>query len=237
MNVGRLEIAIAGFCLLRAAGVAAQPALATLPVGATVPVLLEHSLDAGHAQAGETLTAQLSQRVPLGGGRYLRASAEVLGSVVSSTATTLSIAFTQVRLHHATEPVQVQLLAAADRFDVQGTRNPLGGASSRSTSDWTTEQIGGDEIYGVNIATKVYDRYSQPVGRADGTGVYAPPLKPGLPERAMGPFSTTAAGLYDLPGFAIGSSGGPGGPIVFRLMDPKWKLRAGSALLLKVLGP
>lgn len=231
----RAWIVLVGWCLFLTSSVA-QSVLAPLPVGATVPVLLERGLDARHAHTGQAVTARLSQRVPLGDGRYLPSSAELVGSVVSVNATTLTLAFTQVRLHGATEPVRVKLLAAADRFDVQQTHDPLGGAASRSTSDWTTEQIGGDEIYGVNVATKVYDRYSQLVGRADGTGVYAPPLTPGLPERAMGPFSTTANGLYDLQGLAIASPGG-NGPIVFRLADVNWKLRSGSALLLQVVEP
>ncbi len=182
---------------------AAKAVFAPVPVGSTLPATLKGSLDAKHVHVGARVAARLVQRVPLADGGYLASSAEVVGSVTAVSPTELSLLFTTVDWHGSMEPVRVKLLAAASRLDVIETHTPLGGAT-HSTSDWTTVQIGGDEVYGVNVATKVYDRYSQPVGRADGTGVYAPPLVPDGPERAMGPFSTTAAGMYDLDGFSIG---------------------------------
>ncbi len=227
---------------------AAKAVFAPVPAGSTLPVTLEQSLDVDHAHVGAPVVARLVQRVPLAEGRYLSSNAEVVGTVTAVSPAALSLLFTMVRWHGATEPVGVKLLAVASWLDVIETHTPLGG-STFSTSDWTTMQIGGDEVYGVNVATKVYDRYSQPVGRADGTGVYAPPLKPDGPERAMGPFSTTATGVYDLDSLGLGSAGGgaasgtgdgavgSGSPIVFKLMDPHWKLHAGTGLLLEVVAP
>ena len=219
-----------------ASSAAAQSTFQAPPAGATLPVRVEHTLDAKHTHPGDVVQAQLMQRVPLGDRRYLPAGAELVGTVTTVNAQQLAIAWTELRLHSAAEPVRVKLLAGADSFDVGQTRIPLGGPSF-STSDWTTEQIGGDEIYGINVPAKVYDRYSQPVGRADGTGVYAPPPAPGLPERALGPFSTTTAGLYDMPGLSVMSAGGEGGaPMVLGLAG-RWRLRADSALLFEVVAP
>ncbi len=220
--------------LLPAPTACAQAVLAPLPPGSTLPVLLEHTLDARHLRAGQATEARLSQRVPLGGGRYLPQGTELLGIVDVVDPSQLSIRWTMLRLHHRSEPVIVKLVAAADSFDVSATKDPLGGPT-RSTSDWVVEQIGGDEIYGVNVATTVYNRYSEPVGHADADGVYEPPGREGLPDRALGPFSTSSAGLYDLQAFTVVSAGP--GAIVLGLHDPRWRLRAGSALLLEVAAP
>ncbi len=222
-------------CVGLAASAAAQSVLAPVPLGSTLPVRMEHTLDAKHAHPGDTVKAQLIQRVPLGDGRYLPTAAELVGFVTAVSAQQLCITWTELRLHAAAEPVHVKLLAGADSFDVEQARIPLGGPTF-STSDWTLKQIGGDEVYGVNEPAKVYDRYSQLVGRADGTGVYAPPLAPGLPERAMGPFSTTFAGLYDMPELTIVSAGDGSAPMVLGLTGT-WRLRANSALLLEVVAP
>ncbi len=241
--ISRSRVA-AGFLLASsltlAPAILADKAEQRLPVplaaGATFPVVLSRALDAKHSKPGDAVVAKLTQRVPLGDGLYLPDAAELVGTVLASPADTLTIEFTLLRLHTTTQPIQVKLVAGASWLDLESTREPLGGPT-HSTSDWTTKQIGGDEIYGANVATKVYDRYSRQVGLADGTGVYAPPLAPGMPERAMGPFSTTASGLYDLPGLRIASPGSTGGPIVFGLTGAKWQLHAQTGLLLQVIVP
>ncbi len=131
-------------------------------------------------------------------------------------------------------PLHVKLLAAADWLDVERTKTPLGGPDrgTANPAQWTTMQIGRDEVYLANARGTVYDQYSRPVGRADGTGVYAPPLSPGGPERAMGPFSTTASGLYDLPGLTLVLDEKA---ITLRIDEPKWQLHAHDAFLLEVV--
>ncbi len=232
---GALRLAASVGWVGLAASAGAQSVLAPVPPGATLPVRVEHTLDAKHARLGDAVKTQLIQRVPLGDKHYLPANTELVGFITVVSAGQLAITWTELRLHKAAEPVRVKLLAAADSFDVEQARIPLG-SPTYSTSDWTLKQIGGDEIYGVNVPATVYDRYSQPVGRADGTGVYAPPLAPGLPERAMGPFSTTSVGLYDMPGLSIVSAGSGSGPMVLGLAST-WRLRANSALLLQVFAP
>ena len=209
--------------------------LVPLPQGATLPVLLDNGLDAHHVKIGEPITASLAQRVPLPDGTYLPRKAKLTGSVVSCDGKTLELRFNQLELGDESEPVEVKLLAAAHWLDVEHTQEPLG-ATDRSLSNpanWTTMQIGRDEVYRTGWKGTVYDQYSQPVGHADEHGVYAAPNQAGL-TRAMGPFSTTAKGLYDLPGIQIISSGGDGNPIVFGLSSPKWQLHGRTALLVEV---
>jgi len=218
-----------------------QPA--PLPVGATLPVLLKGTLDARHATPGQRVVAQLSQRVPLPGGVYLPQETEVLGTVVACDRASLTLQFTQIQLERWSEPAHLRLIAAADWLDVERTHDPVGG-TDRGTStpaDWTTMQIGRDEIYYSGFVGPVYDQYSQSVGNADGHGVYAAATHPGGLLRSMGPFSTTAAGLYDLPGMALASghqaSGSESTLIVFQLTGRDWRLHAHSALLLQVAAP
>jgi hypothetical protein len=212
--------------------------LEPLPPGVTLPVSLEQRLDARHVRVGEQITAGLTQRVPLANGSYLSPKAKVKGTVVAYYTASLTLSFDRLCLKDQWVPIQVTLVAAGHWLDVERTERPLD-LSDRSLSNpmnWTTKQIGGDEVYHSGGTTQVYDQYSQPVGHADRFGVYAPARTPGAPPLAMGPFSTTARGLYDLLGVEIASPGGTETPIVLRLTSPKWQLHGQTALLLKTVG-
>jgi hypothetical protein len=212
--------------------------LIPLPEGTTLPVLLQRGLDMQHVRVGEPVTARLTQRVPLANGGYLSQKARVTGTVMACDSSSLTLRFDRLRLGEQEEPVDVTLRAAAHWLDVHNSQLPLG-ATDRSTSnprEWTTRQIGGDEVYRSGGEGTVYDQYSQPVGHADVYGVYEPPAVSDEPARAMGPFSTSSAGIYDLPGIEIASGGGDGRPIVLRLTSPKWQLHGGTALLLVTTG-
>jgi hypothetical protein len=230
-------LALMAVCCAVAWGESAEK-LTPLPKGTSLPVLLARGLDARHVRVGEPLRARLTQRVPLGNGAYLSQKAEVTGTVVACDGASLTLRFDRLHLGKQEEPIEVRLRAAAHWLDVHNSQLPEG-ATDRATSDpanWTTKQIGGDEVYRSAGSGKVYDQYSQPVGFADLYGVYEPPAVAGGTARAMGPFSTTSAGIYDLPGIEIASGGGEGKPIVLRLISPKWQLHDGTALLLVSTG-
>jgi hypothetical protein len=220
-----------------AAHTPASAALVSLPSGSTLPVIMRQKLRAGHVKVGDKIVARLSQRVPLPNGRYLSGNTELVGRVSTYDARSLALQFTELKLARRTEPIDVRLIAAAHWMDVGRTAEPLDGGD-RATSnpaDWTTMQIGRDEVYRSGGSGTVYNQYSEPVGRADLYGVYAPPPPGGSAMRAMGPFSTTAKGLYDLPGVVIDAAGGSGQPIVLGFSSPKWQLDSGTALLLEVV--
>jgi hypothetical protein len=208
------------------------------PAGATLPVILDTSLKAQHLTQGQVVVAQLSQRVPLSGRTYLPAKAKIVGHIVGVSPSSLSILFTELRWKGQTVPIHVRLLAAASYFNVFQTRLPVGGIdrSTSSPAEWTTRQVGGDEIYLSAGSGKVYNRYSEPVGYANFNGVYADPVSENALPRAMGPFSTTATGLHGLSSFSIASPGGRDAPITLAVNDPKWKIASGAALLLEVVG-
>ena len=81
-----------------------------------------------------------------------------------------------------TVPVQVGARVCGFAPYVFESSMPVG-MIDRGTSDpadWTTRQIGGDEVYRSAGSGKVYDQYSEPVGHADLQGVYADPNRRGI---------------------------------------------------------
>ena len=223
-------------CCIPLSAARAVTKLEPLPAGVMLPVSLKQRLDARHVRVGQQVTARLMQRVPLTDGTYLPSKAKVTGTVVAYDASSLTLRFDRLWLKDEQVPIHVKLVAAGHWLDVEETERPLG-ATDRSLGNpmnWTTKQIGGDEVYRGGGSGPVYDQYSERVvGHADAYGVYAPAPTPGAAALAMGPFSTTARGLYDLPGMEIASPGGAEDPIVLQLTSPKWQLHGQTALLLE----
>jgi hypothetical protein len=172
------------------------------PPGATLPITLSKSVNPLHMAVGQPITARFIQTVPVSTQAYLPDKVEVVGRFVSYGSTSLSILFTELRWKDQIVPIHLQLVSAASPRSIFEASMPLGGGD-RGTSnpgDWTTRQVGGDEVYRSAGRGKVYDRYSQPVGYADLNGVYQDPSSVGDVAHAMGPFSTTATGLHGLTG-------------------------------------
>lgn len=225
-----------GLCAALAHGEEAVKHLQPLPAGIWLPVSLRQTLDARNAHPGQTVTAQLIQRVPLPASRFLPAKARLLGRVVSVSPQSIALEFDRLELHGQTEPVHLKLLAWAQWMDVDATHDPLG-ATDRSTADpseWTTRQVGGDEVYRTNWYGPVDNQYSEKVGDAGPNGVYAAPSHPGGLPLALGPFSTDVRGVYGTSDLQIASDGSSGGPIRINLTGPHAKLHRADALLLEI---
>ena len=231
---------IALFLVLIAApvyGAGVMKDLAAPPPGATLPVVINRTLKPHHVRPGQPISAELIQTVPVSAKVELPKGAKLDGRVVKVGGSSISILFDRLGWKGRTIPVRVKLVAAAAMMNVYDTGVPLSGPDrgTASRSDWTTRQVGGDQIFLSGGSGTVYDRYSQPVGYADYTGVYANPSAPGKLPRAVGPFSTTASGLHGFPEFSIESTGGAGLPITLIASKPNWVIRSGSALLLEVV--
>ena len=207
------------------------------PPGTTLPVIIKRTLKPHHLQPGQSISAELAQIVPVSAGVDLPQGAKLEGRIVQVSDSSISILFDHLRWKGSTIPVHVRLVAAAGMMDVYETRLALSGPDrgTANQNDWTTRQVGGDQIFLQGGFGTVYDRYSQPVGYADYTGVYASPSASGGLPRAVGPFSTTATGLHGFSEFSIASTGGAGTPITLASTRPNWQIRNGSALLLEVM--
>ncbi len=221
--------------------------LGEVPRGLWLPVTLMRTISAGKAKAGSPVILELTQPVPAGANRVLDAHARILGTVVrsedSATAagqSTLQMRFTSLELGKDNRPAVFAVRAIATYAEVAETAAPVSAPADRgnpSAANWTTRQIGGDEVYRAGWAGDVYNRTMQKVGSADFHGVYSQPVPlPGssaMLARAVGPFSTSARGLY---GFGdethMTSDSG-----VLTLCSPKHlALHGGDALLLEVTG-
>ena len=117
-----------------------------------------------------------------------------------------------------------------------------GGADRGNASEasWTTRQVGGDEVVRSGWVGDVIGSSTLKVGYADYWGVYSLPVTPSacdglaLP-RAIGVFSTTAAGLYGFDeGMELHSEGGT---ITLTRAGGRVLMRDGDHLLLEVMVP
>ncbi len=243
-------LVLAGVFAFMAAGVAQREAaiseLEVLPQGVTLPVQLGRSLRAGKVRVGTQIVVKTTQRVPVSENSYLKAGAELDGEVVASTAgnastpATLSIRFTRLRYGKQSIAVRTKAIAIANFMQVGYTVLPADGGPDMgnvSQANWTTKQVGGDAVVRTGWAGPVVGSNTETVGHADYYGVYSLPTPlpgdgPSFP-RALGVFSTTAAGLY---GFGRGSElKSADGTITVTGPGKSIELRNGDNLLLEVI--
>jgi len=211
--------------------------LASPPPGATLPVVINRTLKPQNLQPGQPISVELIQMVPVSANVGLPKGAKLDGHITDVNHSSISILLDHLSWKGQTIPIHVRLLAAAAAMDVYDTGVPLSGPDrgTANRGDWTTRQIGGDQIFLSGGSGTVYDQYSEPVGYADYTGVYANPSASGELPHAVGPFSTTATGLHGFSELSITSAGGAGTPITLAASQPNWQIRNGSALLLEVV--
>jgi hypothetical protein len=223
--------------------------LKPLEAGVTLPVQMGRTLRAGKTKAGVVFEVKTTQRVPVSSDAFLKHGARIRGEVVASDAgdgtaahpSRLTIRFTQVSYQGRTVPLQVSAVAMANLMAVNDTFLSMQGGADRgntSPASWTTRQVGGDVVARSGWVGEVVGSATRTVGSADYFGVYSLPVKlqgtDGVTvPRAMGVFSTTAAGLYGYdPGDRLESSGG-----LITITNPERQvvIRNGDNLLLEVV--
>jgi hypothetical protein len=251
----RAVLLLAGLFAFAAAAAGAQretavSELQVLPPGVTLPVRLGRALRAGKVKVGTQIVVKTTQRVPVSEETYLKAGAELDGEVVASIAghetasapATLSIQFTRLRYGKQSIPVRTKAIAIANFMQVSYAYLPADGGPDMgipSAANWTTKQVGGEAVVRTGWVGPVVGSNTETVGHADYYGVYSLPAPspgdgPSFP-RALGVFSTTAAGLY---GFGRGSAlKSADGTITVTGPGKSIELRNGDNLLLEVLSP
>jgi hypothetical protein len=223
--------------------------LKPLEAGLTLPVQVGRTLRAGKAKPGTVFEVKTTQRVPVSTDAYLNHGARIRGEVVTSDAgdgttanpSRLTIRFTQLSYQGRTVPLETRAVAMANLMAVNDTFLSMQGGADRgnpSPASWTTRQVGGDEVARSGWVGEVVGSATRTVGSADYFGVYSLPVKLQGAEglmvpRAMGVFSTTAAGLYGYdPGDRLESAGG-----LITITNPERQvvIRNGDNLLLEVV--
>ncbi len=231
-----------------------QPRLAThlhQPTpGLFLPVEMRESVRAGKTPVGARIHAQVTQRVPLSPNEYLDRHLKVFGTVITSIAgdaksgipSELQVRFDKISYREEEIPMKTDVIAVASMVEVNDTAAPANGSTDRgnpSQANWTTRQVGGDEVYRSGWVGDVYDDVMKKVGFADYYGVYStalpmPQSQTSLP-RAMGVFSTNAKGLYGFERDTVFSSGE--GTMCLSSHSHRVSLSGGDNLLLKIVGP
>lgn len=224
-----------------------QQTLQPLAPGLTLPIELLHGLKAGQTKPGTPITGFTTQRIPLTPGTYLPRGVKVTGTVIASSApdkkaghpAVLTLHFDTLRYGQQTVPLHTQALAIANFTSVEDTFSPASDPSDKgnpSPANWTTSQVGGDEVFRSGWVGPVYDGGMQRVGSADFYGVYADPpagaTGPAAIPRAIGVFSTTVQGLY---GFDLTDKLSFSENNITVTANGNLTLRSGDNLLLKVL--
>jgi hypothetical protein len=224
-----------------------------IPVGTILPVQLNSSLRSHEARAGEQLSARVMQDVPLPAGRRIHSGAKVIGHVVSArpadngTAGEISLRFDTLKIGKRHIPMTTNLRALATMMDVSEAQIPESGPDrGTSENEWTTDQIGGEVVYRGGVVA----HGSNIVGNSVlGSGVLvhvAAKLDRKCRDevdgndqlQALWVFSSDACGLYDLPNLSLTHAGrtDPVGQITLRSNKGNIKIRAGSGMLLRVIG-
>jgi hypothetical protein len=223
--------------------------LRPLQSGVTLPVQMGRTLRAGKVKPGTAFVVKTTQRVPVSANTYLNRGAAVRGEVVASDAgdgtashpSTLTIRFTQLSYRGMTVRLETRAVAMANLMAVDDTFLSMQGGADRgnaSEANWTTRQVGGEEVVRSGWVGPLVGIGVRTVGSADYYGVYSLPAKlqgedGGMVPRAMGVFSTTARGLYGYDeGAELESSGGL---ITITNAEGHAVIRAGDDLLLEVL--
>ena len=217
------------------------------PSGTIIPISLDTSLNIAKIHPGQLIQATVMQDIP---GTAIHRRAKVQGHVVKVGATAydqtkVEICFDTVKLDGQMVPLKANLRALASFVEVQEAQVPEEMSSEGlSPLTWTTQQIGGDQVYrgGGPVAAGMTT-----VGEVTPWGVLVVPhAQPGQPCRgalgenngpqAMWLFSSDACGVYGFSNIRIEDAGrsNPAGTIVIFSTNGELKLGSGTGLLLEV---
>lgn len=221
-------------------------AVNTTPASSTLPVILSRSLEAQKLHPGDPILAKLAQSVNLGTLGNLKAGTKISGHVVAvqmdpPRGSTVTLIFDRILLPTPI-PITAHLRAIAAPVEVNDALVPTNGPDRGTPSSaYTTVQVGGDVVYrgggpvmlgkdqvGVPVYDGVLVRLTENV-RAGCQGATTE-------LQATWVFGSAACGTYGYSDLKIEHSGraDPKGQIVLRSIKHPIKLRAGSALLLRL---
>jgi hypothetical protein len=225
-----------------------------VPAGTTLPVTLGRTIDTRKARVGDVVIVKLAQDVPLGNSKLLRSGTKIEGRVLQASAagknreSLLTLRFDRI-LGVTPAAIVADLRAIASPLEVNDAKLPATGPDrGTSSAVYTTVQVGGDVVY----------RGGGPVMHAD--EVVGKPVYDGvlvrLQENLQGQcrgemsdaaaeyqatyiFSASACGAYGMGDLEIAYAGRtiPQGQIVLKSKGAPIKLRAGTAMLLRVTAP
>jgi hypothetical protein len=220
----------------------------TIASGTVLPVQLNSSLKSNKAQAGQKITGEIMQDVPLPEGSRIPRGAKVIGHVVTAKPAgrankgEISLRFDTVTIKKQSVPVMTHLRAMASMMAVSEAQVPESGPDRRTPSYiWTTDLIGGQLNYHDG---SLITQGNEVVGHSTPYGVLvhagASPATRCHSDsnrlQAFWVFSSYACGIYDYNDLTLVHAGRtePRGEIILQSGKGNVNLRSGSGMLLRV---
>jgi hypothetical protein len=226
-----------------------------VPRGTILPIRLSTTISSAKSKAGEVVTGQIMQDVPLHNGQKIKKGSKVQGKIVKVTPAAggrgaeVSFRFDTLRMGEKTIQLTTNLRAIAGYTTVEDAQIPDGLSSGEGeVYVWMpTKQIGGDMVYGQYGTVTKWNDASEVVGKSTNDGVLVRvsagegtecrgPLYGNDAPQALWVFSSDACGVYGLSHVAIGHAGRnePVGLIVLKSPDAKISLPGGTGMLLRI---
>jgi hypothetical protein len=224
----------------------------SIPAGTILPVRLNTKMSSKDSRPGQPISGRIMQDVPLPNGQKIKAGSKVSGKIVSTTPSStssggqISFQFDVVEIHHQKIPVQTSMRAMASSEEIISAQVPPMGPDYGTPSTWvTTNQVGGDTVYGVG--GPVTNFAGQTVGTALSNGVLVKvSAKAGTRCRgevdgndqpqALWLFSADACGIYGYPQLRIRHAGRsePARVITLAAVRGEVKVLRATGMLLRV---
>jgi len=219
-----------------------------IPAGTMIPVVLNHSLDTKKSRPGQVVATDVMQDIPLDKGAKIKAGTRVIGEVVAvkpesdSSPATMVLRFDRIKMREQVLTIRTDLRALAAPLDVSHAERPNPGEERLPPWFWTTVQIGNDVVYrgGGPVASGV-----KTVGIPVPGGVLArvtpspgDSCEPGNDKpQALWVFSHDVCGVYGFEAeITHANRASADGRIVITSKEGNLKFRAGTGLLLQVIG-
>jgi hypothetical protein len=211
-----------------------------LPAGSVLPLRLQTALKTGRIKSGDVIRARVMQNIP---GSDIHQGSVVLGHVLQVSPDRIELRFETLLANGRRIPLKADLRALASAMEVEEAQLPESGPDEATPpSEWTTRQIGGEEVYrgGGPVARGITIVGEPTLNGVRGVLNSNPPCRADLEgnsnPQALWLFSTDACGVYGYPGLSIEEAGrtSPVGNIVLLSTTGKLNITSGSGLLLRI---
>lgn len=214
-----------------------------LPVGATIPMVLDHGIDARRAKPGDLVTARTTQPIPLDRRHSIPARAKVNGRIIEAEppsandpAAALVLRFDQLAFSRYKIPIRGHVRAVASFVAVSDAKVPEASPGfGDSEANWTTRQIGGDIAYHQGPIVS----HGRELGTETLYGTLIDPGFSGLQSQiplAFGEFSALAQGVYGFTDLKLSRADTAANSLKLSSAHSDIKLNSGTEMLL-VLEP
>jgi hypothetical protein len=231
-----------------------KPVVTSIPRGTILPVRLSRTLSSSNSKPRQTVTARIMQSVSLPNGAKIPEGSRVEGKILEVTpgngaqGARISIQFDTLRFSHQVVPIAVNLRAIAGFMEVYAAQTPASGPGFGDVFRWlTTNQIGGDVVYGDGGSVTSGGNAEEVLGKSVHGGVLARVRANeslGCPRevddndspQALWVFSSDACGTYRLAHMQIlhGGRTDPIGVIIFASDESNLRIQSGAGMLLRV---